>query len=151
MKHGMAAFYGTRIIGIRLLCMLVAATLMASCTARRVRHVPPTREGAPYSRAVWVGDTLYLAGDGAPHDDPVEEAHQLMRSVRATLESEGLSLDDLVQVTVFCSDLSLYDRFNEVYRSYFSDKRRMPARAFVGSGELLWGMRFELQGVAVKR
>jgi len=137
--------------GLRLFLVAVALTLVPACTVRRVKHIPPTREGAPYSRAVWVGNTLYLAGDGAPHEDPVEEAHQLMRSVRATLESEGLSLDDLVQVTVFCSDVSLYDSFNEVYRSYFEGDTRLPARAFVGSGELLWNMRYELQGVAVRR
>jgi len=151
MNHATAAFRSTGSIDLRLLRVAVALTLVPACTARRVRHVPPTREGAPYSRAVWVGDTLYLAGDGAPHDNPVEEAHQLMRSVQATHRSERLSLDDLVQVTVFCSDLSLYDSFNEVYRSYFSEKRRLPARAFVGSGDLLWGMRFELQGITVKR
>jgi len=121
----------------------------AGCNTRRITHVPPTREGAPYSRAVWVGDTLYLAGDGAPHEDPVQEAHNVMRSVQATLVTQGLTLDDLVSVTVYCSDVSLYDTFNKVYRSYFKDK--MPARAFVGSGDLLWDMRYEVQGIAVRR
>ena len=111
--------------------------------------MPPTREGAPYSRAVWVDDTLDLSGDGAPHEDPIEEAHQLMRSVNATLESEGLTLDDLVQVTVYCTDVSLYEKFNHVYRSYF--KAALPARAFIGSGKLLWGMRYELQGIATRK
>lgn len=135
----------------RLVFLSVALAVVPACTLRRVEHRPSKREGAPYSRAVWVGDTLYLAGDGAPHEDPVEEAHQLMRSVRATLAAEGLTLDDLVQVTVFCSDVSLYDTFNDVYRSYFSDRERLPARAFIGSGDLLWGMRYELQGIAVRR
>ena len=129
--------------------IVMALALVPGCAARRITHVPPTREGAPYSRAVWVGDTLYLSGDGAPHEDPIEEAHQLMRSVRATLESEGLTLDDLVQVTIYCSDVSLYEKFNNVYRSYFNAK--LPARAFVGSGKLLWGMRYELQGIATKK
>ncbi len=42
-------------------------SLVAGCAARQLTYVPSTREGAPYSRAVWVGDTLYLSGDGAPH------------------------------------------------------------------------------------
>ena len=151
MKHAKLAIFFTRSTGMRFLYLTVALTLVPACATRRIKHIPPTREGAPYSRAVWVGDTLYLSGDGAPHEDPVEEAHRLMQSVRATLEAEGLTLDNLVQVTVFCSDLSLYDSFNDVYRSYFADNKRMPARAFIGSGELLWDMRFELQGIAVKR
>ncbi len=134
------------IFHVSLLALLIM--LGAGCNARRITHVPPTREGAPYSRAVWVGDTLYLAGDGAPHEDPVQEAHNVMRSVQATLATQGLTLDDLVRVTVYCSDVSLYDTFNGVYRSYFLGK--MPARAFVGSGDLLWGMRYEVQGIAVR-
>ncbi len=135
--------------GARFGLLAMFLSLVAGCAARQVTYVPSTREGAPYSRAVWVGDTLYLSGDGAPHEDPVEEAHRLMQSVRATLRSEGLTLDDLVQVTVYCSDIALYETFNKVYRSYF--KGELPARAFVGSGELLWGMRYELQGVATKK
>lgn len=120
--------------------------------------MPPTREGAPYSRAVLVGDTLYMAGDGVidpatggPYADPAEEAHKLMQSLQATLAVEGMSLDDMVYVTVYCTDLALYDTFNEVYASYFEEKDTMPARAFVGAGSLLWGMRFEIQAIAVKR
>ncbi len=139
---------GGHSIAISILVLLSMAA--SGCVSTRIVHVPPTRAGAPYSRAVWVGDTLYLAGDGGPLEDPAEEAHALMRSVRATLETQGLTLDDLVSVTVFCSDVSLYEIFNVVYRSYFTDPDRMPARAFVGSGELLWGMRYELQGIAAK-
>ncbi len=136
---------------ITLVSIFVGLSMIAAgCVSTRIVHVPPTRAGAPYSRAVWVGDTLYLAGDGEPYDDAAEEAHALMRSVRATLATQGLTLDDLVSVTVFCSDVSLYETFNEVYRTYFSDPDHLPARAFVGSGELLWGMRFELQGIAAR-
>jgi enamine deaminase RidA (YjgF/YER057c/UK114 family) len=59
-----------------------------------------------------------------------------------------MTMDDLVQLQVFCSDVSLWERFNAVYRTYFTS--RLPARAFLGSGTLLFGARFELQGVAVK-
>lgn len=136
--------------GVVVTILVLLSTIFVGCASPQIVHVPPTRAGAPYSRAVWVGDTLYLAGDGEPYDDPVEEAHALMRSVQATLQTQGLTLDDLVNVTVFCSDVSLYETFNEVYRSYFSDPDRLPARAFVGSGELLWGMRYELQGIAAR-
>jgi len=54
-----------------------------------------------------------------------------------------------VSVQVFCSDVSHYDAFNRVYRTYF--KKEFPARAFLGSGTLLFGARFEVQGIAVRR
>jgi reactive intermediate/imine deaminase len=139
-------------LAVSTLC--IGALTLGACAHRQVTHLPPTRDGAPYSRAVRVGDTLYLSGDGVidpetgePYDDPVVEAHELMQSLQATLAVEDMTLDDLVSVTVYCSDLSLYETFNEVYRSYFTGP--MPARAFIGSGDLLWGMRFEIQGIAV--
>ena len=137
-------------IAPRVITLIMLLIVMGGCASTRIVHVPPTRAGAPYSRAVWVDDTLYIAGHGDPYDDPVEEAHALMRGVQDTLATQGLTLDDLVSVTVYCSDVSLYDTFNQVYRTYFSDADRMPARAFIGSGELLWGMRYELQGIAAR-
>ena len=67
----------------------------------------------------------------------------------AKLALADLSMDDLVSVQVFCPDLALYDTFNEVYATYFEE--RYPVRAFVGSGPLLRGCRFEINGIAVKR
>ncbi len=58
-------------------------------------------------------------------------------------------MDDLVTVTVYCSDVKHYDAFNAVYRTYF--KKEFPARAFIGAGTLLFNARFEMQGIAVKR
>ena len=60
----------------------------------------------------------------------------------------GMNMDDLVWVQVFCPDLSLYDEFNAIYRTYFKD--HFPVRAFIGSGQLLRGAHFEVMGIAVK-
>ena len=81
--------------------------------------------------------------------DPKDEARLLMENFKKTLALAGMSLDDLVSVTVYCPDLSHYADFNEVYRTYFT--REFPARAFVGAGTLLFDARFELQAIAVKR
>jgi enamine deaminase RidA (YjgF/YER057c/UK114 family) len=60
-----------------------------------------------------------------------------------------MTMDDLVTVQVFCPDLSLYDKFNAIYRTYFS--KNFPARAFLGSGPLLRGGHFEIVGIAIKQ
>ena len=70
-------------------------------------------------------------------------------NVEEQLALAQLHMDDLVSVQVFCSDVSYYDTFNEVYRTYFT--REFPARAFLGAGTLLFDARFEVQGIAVKR
>jgi enamine deaminase RidA (YjgF/YER057c/UK114 family) len=59
-------------------------------------------------------------------------------------------MDDLVYVQIACTDLSLYDKFNAAYRSYFTTKD-LPAREFIGAGSLLRGGHFELQAIAVRR
>jgi enamine deaminase RidA (YjgF/YER057c/UK114 family) len=109
----------------------------------------------PFSDAVLVENTLYLSGNGgldlstmSVPEDPRDETRLLMENFIKTLAMADMTLDDLVSVTVYCTDLSLYSAFNEVYASYFTDE--FPARAFIGSGPLLFGMRFEMQAIAVK-
>ena len=109
----------------------------------------------PFSEAVWSGDTLYVAGhlgmdpktQKVP-EDPALEAKLVLDAVKATVERAGLGMDDVVSVTVYCSDLKLYDTFNAVYKGYFH--ANYPARAFVGVAQLLRGAHFEVQGIAVK-
>jgi 2-iminobutanoate/2-iminopropanoate deaminase len=110
----------------------------------------------PFADAVLAdGRTLYLSGrigliPGTTKvpDTVEEEAHLLMQDVQRVLAMAGMTLDQLVSVQVFASDVSLWERFNVVYKAYF--KGKLPARAFLGSGTLLFGARFEMQGIAVK-
>ena len=110
----------------------------------------------PFSDAVLIdGKTLYLSGRLGliPGTDKVpetaeEEAHLVLQEIQRVLAMAGMRMDHLVSLQVFCSDVSLWERFNAVYRGYFEG--RLPPRAFLGSGTLLFGARFELQGIAVK-
>jgi enamine deaminase RidA (YjgF/YER057c/UK114 family) len=110
----------------------------------------------PFTDAVLVdGRTLYLSGrigviPGTTKipETAEEEAHLVMQEVQRVLAMAGMTMDQLVSLQVFCSDVRLWERFNAVYRTYFTE--RLPARAFLGSGTLLFGARFEVQGIAVK-
>ena len=109
----------------------------------------------PFSNAVIAGNTVYLGGhigfDPATKklpDDIELEARFVLDALRDTLTRSGLAMSDLVSLPVSCPDLSLYERFNAVYRTYF--RAPFPARAFIGSGPLLFGAHFEIQGIAVK-
>ena len=118
-------------------------------------RTPADTAATPFSGAVLVGNTLYVSGKiGLTPDRKVpasaaEEARIVLDDVKATLTAAGMTMDDLVSVQIFCSDVSHYDAFNRVYRTYFT--REFPARAFIGSGALLFGARFEVQAIAVKR
>ena len=139
-------------------CVLpVVAEAQNAAAPRKDIKLPATvARGLPFSDAVLVGDTLYISGRGgvdmATMKVPAavkDEVKMLMEDFKNVLAQAGMAMDDLVSVTVYSPDLSLYAEFNEIYRSYFS--KNLPARAFIGSGPLLFGMRFEMQGVAVKR
>jgi 2-iminobutanoate/2-iminopropanoate deaminase len=128
--------------------------------AQEVRRYIAPRTAAdanlpPFSGAVQVGKTLYLSGDigvdadNRVPDTPEAEATLLFQKVQRTLTEAGYTMDDLVFVQVFCPDVKHYDAFNRVYRTMF--KREFPARAFIGSGPLLFNARFEMQGIAVQR
>jgi 2-iminobutanoate/2-iminopropanoate deaminase len=117
---------------------------------------PGATSDLPFSHAVVAGDTIYVAGTlgidpatGKPPEDPMAEARLALDGIREKLGLAGADMDDVVSVQVFCPDLALYDGFNAVYRTYFEEG--FPARAFIGSGPLLRGSRFEIQVIAVKR
>ena len=123
-------------------------------TERRAVNLPGRSVEAPFSDAILAGDTLYLSGrlgleNGQVPADPQQEARNILDQIQAVLDQAGMTMDDLVSVQVFCSDVAHFGDFNAVYTSYFSDAP--PARAFVGSGTLLRGARFEVAGIAVRQ
>jgi 2-iminobutanoate/2-iminopropanoate deaminase len=121
------------------------------------RHFNLPRKGAlPFSDAVLVGDTLYLSGrigiDPATGVAPAsvdEELELLFDGFEAVLALANMTMDDLVSIQIFSPDVSLWERFNQAYLKHFS--KELPARAFIGSGPLLRGGRFEMMGIAVRR
>ena len=147
----------TKLKGITL-GLLLATTSAIADTPRTViapRSNALNKTDPPFSGAVKVGDTLYISGqiglgpDRKPPQDVSAEAKLVMDAVKKVLAEAGMTPDDLVSVQIYCSDVSHYDAFNAVYRTYFT--KEFPARAFLGSGALLFGARFEVVGVAVKR
>ncbi len=146
------------------LLMLVTPLLLSAQETARKNPLPPARRyinlpkavQAPFSDAVLVGNTLYIAGrigvdpkTGRPPDDVEQEIRILLDGFKSVLAETGMTMDDLVFVQVFCPDLSLYAKFNDSYKTYFG--KDYPARAFIGSGPLLRGGHFEMNGIAVKR
>src|SRR4030081_747410 len=148
----------TKPFTLALLFALAAHTAAAADTDRRfingersAAQTPP-----PISDGVLVGNTLYISGHlsidpktGQVPADPQAEANLVMDRVNRTVGPAGLTMDDVVSMQVFCTDLALFDTFNSVYRSYFP--HGFPARAFLGAGALLRGAHFEVLGIAVRR
>jgi 2-iminobutanoate/2-iminopropanoate deaminase len=128
---------------------------MAAAHKRQYIPGPGGIGDLPFSNAVIAGNTVYLSGhigfDPATQklpDDIDLEARFVLDALRDTLARSGSTMQEIVSLTVYCPDLSLFERFNSVYRTYF--RAPFPARAFIGSGPLLFGAHFEIQGIAVK-
>ena len=141
-----------------ILLLVVTLSAIGNAQDSEVQYLnnPGRTDNNPYSNMVVAGDTVYLAGaigvdpeTGAVPDDVEEEIRIVLDSMKDRLERVGMSMEDLVEVRVFCPDLTLYDTFNNIYRTYFED--HFPARAFVGSGPLLRDGHFELTGVAIRQ
>lgn len=133
----------------------LSVLLLLGCTATRV-DFPSDNPELPFNKAVLVGDTLYVSGHlgidaatGKPPADPAVEARAMLDAFAATMARANMTMDDLVQVQVSCSDLSLYKTFNDVYRRSF--RQTFPTRAFLGAPTLLKGCRYEIIGIAVRR
>jgi 2-iminobutanoate/2-iminopropanoate deaminase len=141
-----------------ILIMGLSAAAAHAADPARTYITPPgadPKTAAPFSNGVLAGGTFYVGGhlgvDPATGKVPADveaEKRFVMDSVKHSLEQAGLTMADLVSVTVYCTDLDLYDKFNAVYRTYFQD--HYPARAFVGVAKLVRGARLEIAGVAVK-
>jgi 2-iminobutanoate/2-iminopropanoate deaminase len=148
---------------MKLRAIAVGVVLLISCltagAADRKYIVKPRAsdmKALPFSDGVLVGNTLYIAGHigldpktGAPPASPEDEARLVMEGVKSTVEQAGLTMDDVVTIQVFCTDLKFYETFNNVYKTYFHGD--YPARAFIGAGSLLRGGRYEVLGIAVKK
>ena len=139
----------------RLTLVVLMFAFATTVTADDRKHiVDESLKSYPFSNGVLVGDTLYIGGhigldaNNKVPSDPEQEAKLVMDGIKKTVEQAGLTMDDIVSIQVHCSDLSLFNTFNKVYKTYF--KNGYPARAFVGA-KLLFDAHFEVLGIAVKR
>ena len=123
------------------IAIFLLAFALFSCDSVNTKRVISTDKApkaiGPYSQAIQVNNTLYLAGQialdpltGKMVENKIDiQTHRVMSNLEAVLFEAGFSFDDVVQTQVFLSDLNHYKPMNEIYAEYFSNKP--PARAVV--------------------
>jgi 2-iminobutanoate/2-iminopropanoate deaminase len=123
--------------------------------ARRYINIGGRSADLPFSDGVLVGNMLFLSGRIGIDPRTMQAAEEvddeigvMLDGMRKTLEAARMTMDDLVFVQVYCTDLSLYGQFNAAYRKYF--RKDLPARAFIGAASLLRNARFEIQAIAMR-
>ncbi len=127
-------------------------------TRRAINDVPALGPVlGPYSRAVWAGDILYMAGqlgiDSAAGElvqgGVAAETQQLLNGLSAVLAAAGLSMGDVVKANVFLTDMADFAAMNKIYETFF--EAPYPARSTIGVAALPAGARVEIELVAAAK
>ena len=109
----------------------------------------------PYSQAVRRGDTVYLSGQipldpnsGLLVEGDIEaQARRAFDNLKAVCEAAGGSLDDVVRLGLYLTDLGQFAAVNAVMADYFDAP--YPARSTIGVASLPRGAQFEVDAVMV--
>jgi len=117
-----------------------------------------TRSGAspigPYSQGLRVGDFVFVSGQGPLDPDTgkivgetiEEQTARVLENIKAILEVGGATMADVVKANAYLSDMTLFERYNKVYVTYFPDPK--PARTTVGTQLPLKGILVEIDVIA---
>lgn len=111
--------------------------------------------GGHYSHAVIANGLVFVSGqlpitpEGVKLvDAPFEaQARRVLANLQAILEASGSSISQLVQVRVYVDSMENWPAFNTVYAAWAGDAR--PARAVVPTGPLHFGLKVEVEAVAL--
>lgn len=135
-------------------------------TAIKTSTAPAPVGAYPHARRV--GNMLFLSGvgprrpdgkgiPGNRHDatgklldyDIAAQCHQVFANVRAVLEASGARWEDLVDVTVFLTDMARdFPAYNEIWKEYFPDAASTPCRTTLGISALPTPIAIELKCTA---
>lgn len=113
----------------------------------------PTPAG-PYSQAIVAGNWIFVSGQRPTNPLTGEfaqgialQTHQVLQNIRAVLQGGNSSMDDVVKVVAYLSDISDFEAYNKVYKEYFQDP--FPARTTTGCQ--LRGILVEIDVIAYRQ
>ncbi|MFV9511736.1 RidA family protein [Tepidibacillus sp. LV47] len=110
----------------------------------------------PYSQAIVANPFLFVSGQIplTPKGELIatsirEQTEQVFKNIQGILKEKGLTLKDVVKVTVFMKDLGEFQEMNEVYAQFFQDHK--PARSTVEVSRLPKDVKIEIECIALIR
>jgi 2-iminobutanoate/2-iminopropanoate deaminase len=109
----------------------------------------------PYSQGVKAGNLLFVAGQGAadPKTGQMAEGietqtRQTLANIKGIVEASGLSMRDVVKVSIFLKNMDDFKKVNEVYKMFFPEDP--PARTTVEAKLPAQGMLIEIDAIAYR-
>ena len=134
------------------LAFLLAAPLAALAQNQAIDFNPKM----PFSDGFVAGNTLYVAGQQGPDDHgkvtgtTIEfQTERTIAAIQRVVEKAGFKMTDLVNVTVYVTDLNDVPKMNEVYKRLMPNPK--PARATVKVAGLIDDAKIEISAIAVKQ
>lgn len=115
----------------------------------------------PYAQAIKVNDMVFVSGQIPLNPKTgqivpgglIAQTEQVLNNIRAILDEADATLDDVVKVTIYLTDLSKFDEVNRVYEMFFpvseGTSNLLPARATVEVSRLPRGAEVEIDAIAV--
>ena len=109
----------------------------------------------PYNQAIIHNNTMYISGQIALNpitkelmiNNLTEETMLVMNNLKAILENENLSFENVIKSTIFLSDMGDFKEVNEIYASFFKNGNE-PARETVEVSKLPLGVNVEISMIA---
>lgn len=109
----------------------------------------------PYSQAVAINNMLFISGQipANPETGEIvqggvgEEAHQVMKNLKAILDEAGSSFSNAVKTSIFLKNMDDFSLVNEIYASYF-EEGNYPARETVQVSKLPKDVNVEISMIA---
>lgn len=135
-----------------------AALAQGAGPAKQVISTPNAPEAiGPYSQAIKAGNMVFLAGQipidpktkQLMKDASIEDQTKLvLENLKAVLEADGMTMDNIVSTSVFMTDLNEFPKMNDTYATFF--KTAPPARATVQVPRLPRDVKVEISAIAVR-
>lgn len=146
--HTMKMFLIVLAVGLVSSAMVFGAEGLTRTEIKTDKAPPPNHS---YSQGIIMGNAVYVAGQ-VPKDpvtlqipESIEDQTRLvMENIKAILEAAGLTMDNVAKTTVHLTDVSYFEKYDPIYRSYFTAP--LPARTTVVS--VLGAYKIEIDVVA---
>ena len=146
-------------IGVLFLCTILILTISISSKElnQMSKEIISTKNApqaiGPYSQAVKTGNLMFISGQiplnpetGDLVSGSIEdEANQVLNNIKSICEAAGNSLEDIVKITIFLTDLDNFAIVNEVMKEHFSEP--YPARATIEVSGLPLGVNVEIEAI----
>ncbi len=153
--------------------VLIAFTAPTGCAAERASDVAAAKGATPmtatanrtvvaeglgrlpqFSHATIAGDLIFVSGTLGTLGEAFElapggtgpQTTQTLRNIETILRAAGASLEDVVKVSVYLSDMTTFAEMNAAYSEFFPNEP--PARITVGGAQLALGASVEIECIA---